>query len=159
MFTQLPKNGYPPSPGLSPTMPRMVTHDPMNCHPPFPGCSPTLPRMAFHHSLDGRLSSPRFSTAIIRTGIRRMINYYPHDGQWSTTILSMATHHQHSQDGHSPYTGCSAPSQGLSSSIPRMVNATSIHMMVTHHSQDRQPPTVGWSTPISRMVNQKWSLT
>ena len=98
MVTQLPKDGHLPSPGLSPTIPRMVTNNPMNGHPQFAGCSPTTLRMAIHHHLDGHLSSPKFSTPITKTVLRRTNNYYPHDGQppfpgLKTTNSRMVTNH------------------------------------------------------------------
>ena len=128
----------------------MVTHIPKNGHPPFPGCSPTIPRIVHHH----HLSFPRFST-----------------GQ--STIIPMMTN-QHSQDSHPP-----SPFTGQSSTKPWMV----IHHSedVYQHPMDGHLVSQGWSTnqyphdshtpspgrtttnsgmvTISRIVNQKWSLT
>ena len=49
MVILLPKDGHPQSPGWSPIIPRMVTHNPKYGHPTSKGWSPTMPSMVTHH--------------------------------------------------------------------------------------------------------------
>ena len=115
MFTHRPHDGNPPSTGLSPTIPNMVTNLPLvthqyrDVHQPFHGCSPTIPR-----------------TVMQLSAIQRMVIHYPPSQERSPTIPRTVTQHLQKDHLSSPW---------WSPTIPRTVN---------HHPQDGHPPSPQW---------------
>ena len=136
--------------------PISITISPWNGQPHSQEWSPTVSRMLTHHSKDGPPPPP-----IIPKILNRTINYYPHDDQptftgQSPTITIHRSVINKTMDGHSPFRGRLPASQEWSSIISRMVN---------QYPHDGHTPSPGWTTNNSRMVtisrifNQKWSLT
>ena len=88
-------DGHPPSPGWSPTIPRMVTQMPMDGHQPFQVWSPKFQQMATHHSKDSHPPSLGWSPTT-----HRMLTHHPLGGHiqfpsttaWLFTIPMMVTH-------------------------------------------------------------------
>ena len=112
----------------SPSLLGMVNHIPKNGHPPFPGCSPTIPRMVLHHHLSfprfstgqstNQLLSPCWSTNMPRTVTHHHHSQVSHQGNQggSFTIQRMFTSIswmviQYLKDGQPPTLGWS-PSPG-----------------------------------------------
>ena len=94
-------DGQPPSPGWSPTIPRMVTNHPKStirkCSTDFTKSGPgELSWMVSHHPQDGHQPSKGWAPTILNLPgeMPWMVNHHPQDGQqpfqgWSPTIQNI----------------------------------------------------------------------
>ena len=126
-------HGHIPSPGGSPTNPRMVTHHPKDGHPPNQRWSPTWRKCT---------TDMEFGTYTLLTKLTHVDNCH----EWSPTMLRMVVHQP--KDGHPPTLGWSPTRRKCTTDFKFGIYTllTKKHLMTT--VMDGHLPSLGWPPPI-----------
>ena len=154
-------DGQPPSPGWSPTIPRMVTHPPSKIYQ-----KEKYFRLEIWHVDLAQKNKTRWSTMDFSATIPRIVTHHPSQG-WSPIIPRMVTHHP--KDGYPPskiktYHNEMYYRLGIwhIDLIHKIKIRWQLPWLVSCYPQDGPPPSHGWSLTIQNLpegnVLQAWNL-
>ena len=108
MVTHFPEDGHQPSPGWSPTIPRMVNYHPQDGHPPLKG-------MVTHHPQGGHPPTVKWWITIpgMVVTVPRTVTHHFQDGQLDLEIDSRAAQLVSFNVVQCPHPNCSPHQQSM----------------------------------------------